>query len=66
MTDSACDVVTKGENNDKTDSKVESKASSITIHAPTLSTKVVKIQRKAGKVVQGCDIYIGRECKPQF
>ncbi|SPN79294.1 Hypothetical protein ZAZAV_254 [Cedratvirus Zaza IHUMI] len=26
------------------------------------STKVVKIARKNGQVVQGCDVYIGRAC----
>lgn len=27
-----------------------------------METQVVRIQRKAGKVVQDCDIYIGRAC----
>lgn len=27
-----------------------------------MNTTVVKIQRKGGEVVQGCDIYIGRAC----
>ena len=26
------------------------------------STRVVKLKRQNGKVVQGCDVYIGREC----
>jgi len=25
-------------------------------------TRVVRLKRKAGKVVQGCDVYIGRAC----
>ena len=28
----------------------------------SLSTKVVRLKRKKGKIVQGCDVYIGREC----
>ena len=29
---------------------------------PEPRTRVVKLQRRAGKVVQGCDVYIGRAC----
>ena len=63
MTDSGHYVATKDENNDKTDSKAGCEAGSVSNDKQVLTTKVVKIQRKAGKVVQGCDIYIGRECK---
>jgi hypothetical protein len=32
------------------------------VMAAANATKVVRIRRRGGKVVQGCDVYIGRRC----
>ena len=31
-------------------------------HSPETNAKVVRLKRVGGKVVQGCDVYIGRAC----
>lgn len=34
----------------------------VRVRSNMTETKVVRLRRKEGKIVQGCDIYIGRQC----